>query len=420
MSQTVASPAPSGALPKGLRGYQVLLARNPNVRTLWFGQVVSYLGDWFNTVAVLGLIVELTQSASSASLSVATGILPSAFAGLFIAGIVADRFNRKAIMIGSDLIRAVIALTYFLVDTPDRVWLAYLATGLLSFTSAFFNPASAAAMPNLATREELPLVGALGQTTFATTIFVGAMLGGAVAQWFGRDVCFVLNSASFLLSAFFIARAKGRFNVEPGRAASGGMGWRILTEGARYVRENPLTRAYVLIKLCWSWVFGGMGLYSIFALQIYGVGDAATSWLYAARGVGAFVMPLVFGTLFSLHQHDKLKIAIRAGMFVSIAGYTIFALSTQAWQGMIGTFLGHAGGALVWTFSNVIVQSSAPDHVRGRVLALDSVIMTSVLATSSLLAGAVATYTNPHIGALSTAVIALVGAVVWLFAARGK
>lgn len=420
MSQPLAQTASAGALPKGLRGYQVLLARNSNVRTIWFGQVVSYLGDWFNTVAVLGLIVELTRSASSASLSVATGILPSAFAGLFIAGIVADRFNRKTIMITADLVRAALALTYFLVDSPDRVWLAYLATGLLSFTSAFFNPASAAAMPNLATREELPLVGALGQTTFATTIFVGAMLGGAVAQWFGRDVCFVLNSASFLLSAYFISRAKGQFNADPGRAASGGMGWRILTEGARYIRENPLTRAYVLIKLCWSWVFGGMGLYSIFALQVYGVGDAATSWLYAARGVGAFIMPLVFGTMFSLHQHDKLKVAIRAGMFVAIAGYATFALSTSPWQGMLGTFLGHAGGALVWTFSNVIVQSSTPDHVRGRVLALDSVIMTSVMATSTILTGVVATYTDPHIGALAPVAMSLIGAIIWIFAARGK
>ncbi len=415
-----AAALPSQTLPKGLKGYSTLLARNPNVRTIWFGQVVSYLGDWFNTVAVLGLVVELTRSASSASLSIATGILPSAFAGLFLSGIVADRFNRKAVMIIADLVRAAFALTFLLVREPNQVWIAFAATAALSFTSAFFYPASSAAMPNLATREELPLVGALGQTTFATTIFIGAMLGGAAAHWFGRDVCFVLNSLSFLISAFFISRAKGAFNVDRRMVASGGMGWRILTEGARYLKENPVTRAYVLIKLCWSWVFGGIGLYSVFALQVYGTGDVATSWLYTSRGVGAFITPLVFGTLFSLQQHDKLKVAIRAGLIISIVGYTIFALSTSVWQGMIGTFLGHAGGALVWTFSNVIVQASAPDHVRGRVLALDSVMMSSVLAVSSLIAGAVATATDPHIGALTTVAISTCGALLWLALARGK
>ncbi len=410
--------AASAPLPKGLRGYHALLTRNPNVRTLWFGQVISYLGDWFNTVAVLGLIVELTHSASGASLSVATGILPSAFAGLFIAGVVADRFDRKHVMIISDLVRALLALTYLLVDAPNMVWLAYVATALLSFTSAFFNPASSAAMPNLATRDELPLVGALGQTTFATTIVVGSMIGGAAAQLLGRDVCFIINSASFLLSAWFISRARGHFNSPGATAASAGMGVRILTEGARYVRAHATTRAFVLIKLAWAWTFGGVGLYSIFALKVYEIGDAATSWLYAARGVGAFITPLLFGTLFSLHEHDVLKRAIRVGMFVSIAGYAVFAFSTNVWIGMLGTFIGHAGGALVWTFSNVIVQASAPDHVRGRVMALDSVIMSSVLAFSALLAGAIATATDPHIGALSTTAMALVGALIWVVASR--
>ncbi len=408
----------AASLPRGLRGYAALLDRNPNVRAIWLGQVVSNLGDWFNTVAVLGLIVELTQSASGASLSIATGILPSAFAGLFVAGVVADRFNRKTIMIVSDLIRAVIALTYLLVDSPNMVWLAYAATAALSFTSAFFNPASAAAMPNLATKDELPLIGALSQTTFATTIVVGAMIGGAVAQLLGRDICFLLNAASFILSALFISRAQGRFNAT-GTAVSGSMGMRVLTEGARFVRAHPSTRAYVLIKLAWAWTFGSVGLYSIFALQIYAIGDAATSWLYVARGVGAFITPLLFGTLFSLHQHDVLKRAIRVGMFVSILGYGIFAVSTNVWQGMLGTFIGHAGGAVVWTFANVIVQASAPDHVRGRVMALDSVIMSAVLAVSALLAGAVATATaDPHIGALSTTLIALVGAIIWVAASH--
>jgi MFS family permease len=408
-------------LPKGLRGYYALLSRNPNVRTIWFGQLSSYLGDWFNTIAVLGLLVELTKDASSASISIATGILPSALAGIFISGWVADRFNRNTIMIVADLVRAVIALLYLLVDSPDRVWLAYLATGSLSFVSAFFYPATSASMPNLASREELPLVGTLGQTTFATTIFLGSVLGGAVSQTFGRDVCFVLNALSFVVSAFFIARAKGQFNVDKRLASSGANGLRIIFEGARYLKENINTRTYVFVKLGWSWVFGGMGLYSVFALGVYGVGDIATSWLYAGRGIGAFISPLLFSTLFGVQDHAKLKRAIRAGLFISLFGYLLFGLSNVPWQGIIGTFFGHGGGALVWTFSGILVQSSTPDHVRGRVMALDSVITSGVMAIANLLAGFVAAQTgNPHIGALSTVALSAVGALIWLVWSRGR
>lgn len=275
-------------LPRGLRGYSTLLRRNKNVRAIWTGQVISGLGDWFNTIAVLGLLLQLTQNPSSAALAIVTGILPSAIAGITVAGYVADRFNRKHVMIAADLVRALIALSFLFVTTPDRVWLAYLGTAGLSFVSAFFYPAASAAMPNLVRRDELPVVNALGQSTFATSIFIGAALGGAVSQAFGREACFVLNALSFVLSALSISRATGVFNVDSRVAMAGASAMRLLTEGARYLRTDPTVRSYVLVKLAWSWVFGGMGLYSVFALDVYHVGDIATSWLYFARGVGLF------------------------------------------------------------------------------------------------------------------------------------
>jgi MFS family permease len=414
----IAEPA---SYPKGLRGYAALLSRNRNIRMMWFGQLSSYLGDWFNTIAVLGLLVELTNDASSAALSIATGILPAAAAGIFLSGVVADRFNRKFVMIAADLIRAVIALLYLLVDTPDRVWLAYFATGALSFVSAFFYPASSASIPNLASKQELPLVGTLSQTTFATTIFLGSVIGGAVSQAFGRDICFIANALSFVISAVFIAQARGEFNVDKRLASTSANGIRIIFEGARYLRANINTRTYVFVKLAWSWVFGGMGLYSVFGLNVYGVGDVATSWLYAGRGVGAFITPLIVSTLFSVQDQATLKRAIRVGLIVSLIGYTVFSLSTAPWQGILGTFLGHGGGALVWTFSGILVQSSTPDGVRGRVLALDSVITSGVMAVANLLAGFVASQTgNPHIGGLSVVGISAIGALVWMFWSRGR
>lgn len=407
----------AGTLPRGLRGYAALLSRNRDVRMLWFGQVVSYIGDWFNTVAVLGLLIDLTQSPAAGSLVTVAQILPSAIAGLFISGAVADRFDRKKIMITADIARGLIALTYLFVRSPEMAWMAYAATVGLSLGASFFNPASSAALPNLTTREELPLANTLGQSTFASMLFVGALIGGLVTHLFGREVAFVMNSASFFVSALFISRARGRFNAPRGPGVIAGAGAaRVLTEGFRYLRENATARSYVLVKLAWSWIFGAMGLYSVYALTIYQAGDIGTSWLYAARGVGAFISPILVSTLIPLTELHRLRNVVRLGLFISVAGYFIFALSGTMGMGALGAFTGHFGGALVWTFSVLVLQMTTPDRVRGRVLALDGVTQSLVIATSNLIAGMIAVVASPELGALTVVTIGAVGSVIWIIA----
>ncbi len=415
---SVSTPSPNAPLPRGLRGYSALLSRNRNVRMIWFGQLISYLGDWFNTVALLGLLIEITGNPASASLVTVAQILPMSVTGLFLSGVVADRFDRRKIMIVADIARGLIALSYLFVHTPETVWLAYAATVGLSVGASFFNPASSAAMPNLTTKEELPLANALGQSTFASMLFVGALIGGFVAQTFGRDVAFVLNSLSFFASAFFISRARGKFNATGGtQVISGGGALRVLVDGFVYLRENIEARAYVLIKFAWSWIFGAMGLYSVYALNIYKIGDIGTSWLFAARGVGAFLSPIIVGTLFALTNTGRLKQVIRIGLAISVIGYLIFALSNSIYVGMVGAFAGHFGGAMVWTFSNLILQTSTPDRLRGRVLALDGVSQSLVIAMANVVAGSIASVADPHLGALSVVLMGLLGAMIWLIAA---
>lgn len=414
-TDTVARP-----LPRGFAGYRVLLARNADMRNMWFGQVISQLGDWFNTVALLGLLVDLTRVPASASLTIVTQILPSALAGLFISGLIADRFNRKHVMIASDLARAAIAVAYLFVRTPETVWLAYAATIGLSLGSSLFQPAFSAAMPNLVSREELPVANALGQSTFASMLFVGATIGGVVTHAFGRDAAFALNALSFLGSAFFIARVRGPFNVRGDhRSVSGAGAIRVLTEGIRYLRENARVRAFVLAKPPWGFALGAIGLYSVYSLQIYGVGDIGTSWLYAARGVGAFIGPFLVMHALSNQDDRQLMRVIRVGLFVGATGYLLFGLSTSPALGIIGVLIGHFGGASLWTFGAVAVQRATPDFLRGRVLALDTVIIQLVNAGSNLMLGIVATVWTAPAAVLLGVGLTYAFALVWLFATRG-
>lgn len=403
--------------PLGVRGYAALLSRNPDFRSLWLGSVVSQLGDWFNSVALLGLLVELTQTPASAGLVIVAQILPAAFVGLLISGAVADRFDRKKIMVTADLIRAAIALTFLLIRSPETAWIGFAATAGLGIGAAFFQPASAAALPNLVSKEELPTANALAQSTFASMLFLGALLGGVIAQLFGRDAAFVLNAVSFLISVFFVLRTRANFSAARSREMVAGEGaLRILTEGFRYLRENATARAYVLVKPAWSWIFGAVGLYSVFALNVYGVGDIGTSLLYAGRGVGAFISPLIVVGRIGLTDTRLLHRVIRIGLVVSILGYLLFALSKTPLVGVAGTFTAHFGGAMTWTFSRMILQVTTPDHVRGRVLALDDVAQSVVIASANVIAGVVATLISPQAGALVIVALGSIGAAIWIIA----
>jgi MFS family permease len=124
-----------------------LLRRNRDFRTLFTAQVISYMGDWFATVAVLGLVLDLTDSSFAAAMVFVAQSLPAFFVTP-LAGTVADRFDRRKVLVIASSIQAVAALGFLLVG-PGRVWMAFVAQGTIAALGAFFAPASNAALPNL-------------------------------------------------------------------------------------------------------------------------------------------------------------------------------------------------------------------------------------------------------------------------------
>jgi MFS family permease len=409
----------SAPLPAGLRGYAVLLKRNPDARKIWMASVVSQLGDWFNTVALLGLLVELTGNPASGNLISLAQIVPVAIAGLFISGAIADRYNRKAIMIITDLVRALLALSFLFIRTPETAWIAYAGSIGIAINTAFFQPAASAAMPNVVSKRELPVAAMLGQTTFATMLFIGAFLGGAITTLFGRDAAFVLNAMSFLLAAVLVWRTKANFSANRARQNLSGVSTlRVLTEGMRYLKDNAFVRAYVLAKPATAWALGGFGLFSTYSLVIYGTGDFGTSMLYAGRGIGAFISPLIIASVISLTNLKPMNRLIRTGMVLVWLGYGLFAFTTNPWMGMICAGIAHWGNAWAMSLSGLVVQANTPDHVRGRVLALDGVGWTLTSAVSNLIVAVLAIRFSPQVGVLTVVGITVVTTTLWMIGTR--
>src|SRR5215470_2129874 len=194
----------SGTVAQPPTGYAALLKSNRDFRRLLTGQLISQTGDWFNSVALFTLLLRLTGSGEAVAYVLILKLLPTFFIGP-VAGVVADRYNRKVIMIAADITRGILVLWFLLVRQPDQVWMAYALTALEVAISTFFDPAKSATIPNVVDLDQLIPANALSSASWSVTLAIGAALGGLVTGVFGRNSAFVIDSLSFFLSAVFIS-----------------------------------------------------------------------------------------------------------------------------------------------------------------------------------------------------------------------
>src|SRR4026208_808473 len=179
-------------------GYIDLLRRNRSFRQLWLGQVVSQMGDWFDTIALYTIILTLTGSGRHVGLLVGARFVPIFFFGP-ISGVIAGRFSRQRIMIVSDILRAVVVLGFLFVRRADQLWIIYVLTVFQLGLSTFFEPAQTAAIPSIVEDRELVAANAISSVTWSAMLTIGAALGGVVTGWFGTDVAFILDAVTYLL-----------------------------------------------------------------------------------------------------------------------------------------------------------------------------------------------------------------------------
>ncbi len=201
---------PEAPATSGFRASLSLLRRNHDFRNLYVAQLISFGGDWFLTVALFGLVLDLTASPVFVALTLAAQEIPFFFISP-VGGALADRLNRKRLMILADVVRTVLCVGLLLVRQRSDLWLAFLLLAVISSFSAVFDPASSAAVPNLVEDEDLGSANALMGSSWGTMLAVGAALGGIVAATLGRDTAFVIDSASFAASAALLSRVRRPF-----------------------------------------------------------------------------------------------------------------------------------------------------------------------------------------------------------------
>lgn len=402
-----------------LRPYLDLLRRNPAFARLYAAQLISFAGDWFATVALLGLALDVSGSSAVASLVLVLQIGPF-FVASPIAGVLADRLDRRRLMLAADFARAGIALLFLVARDASTFWVALLGVALLSVGSAFFEPTSSASLPNLVDDEDLPTANVLIGSAWGTMLAVGAAIGGVVAALLGRDAAFVLNAASFLLSGLLILGIRRPFRQPRADAAAlGGEGGGIaavtdaLHATIRLARSSQTIAALLLSKTTFGVGFGAVFLLAVFADSVYGAGDVGIGLLFAARGLGALIGPFLARSLTGPGDGGLLA-AIGLSLVGYIAAYLLLPLAPTIWVAVLLVFAAHLGGGAQWTLSTYGLQRVVPDAIRGRVFSFDYALLTLTLAASTLAAGALSSSFGPQAALWTLLAVATLAAAGWL------
>lgn len=377
--------------------YIALLRQNRNYRYLWLGNVVSLLGDWFNLLASAELITNLTNSGVAISSLFLARFLPLFFVSP-LAGVVADRFSRRSIMIWSDLLRAVTVLGFLLVRSTEQVWLLYLLTVLQFVLSAFFTPARSAIIANVVEKKDLVAANALDSFTWSTMLAVGSFLGGLATAVFGAQTAFVLDSLTFMLSAWMVSliivpkRQKGVSHLG---------GWFEFIDGFRYLWSVPFILGISLVKGGGSLIWGSINVLEVSfaekiftldmpalqsALRIENESTATLGIIYMMSGLGTGLGPLFMRRILG-DDKGRMLWGITIGFFLMGSGIIGLGLAPSLSFFLLATFVRTIGTGTLWVFSAALLQMMVPDQYRGRVFAFEFAVLTLTQSISILGAG---------------------------------
>ena len=399
--------------------YLELIRGNADFRYLWSGQIVSLFGDWFNLIGSAALIAQLTQSGLAVGGLFVIRMLAQ-FVGTQIGGVAADRYNRKRLLILTDIARAIVAFGFLLVRGPEQVWLLYALTALLMGISGIFFPTRTAILADIVTKRELGSANALSATTWSVMLAVGSALGGFAAGQWGIYQAFAVDGLSFLVSAALIARVRYQ-NEDTGPKADLRAVLEEYMDGLRYLKREADILFITLHKAALGLLIAG-GAISIVMVQIsdsiFVIGEGgATSLgiLFAVVGLGTGIGPILSRRITG-DRERSIRVILPPLYLLATVGLVVAAQISSFEIVLLGMFIRTFAVGAIWVFTTQLLYQLVPENYQGRAFAVEIAVFTLGAAISGAIGGWLLDTTSIGVSGLMwlMAAAGLIPAVLWL------
>lgn len=391
--------------------------RHRDFALLTTGSVISLLGDGFFHVALAWQVYEISNVPTALSFVGVAATLPLVLF-LLIGGAFSDRYDRRLLMIGADLVRgvALTAIAVLSISGTIELWHLAVLMAFVGIGDAFFNPASTAIVPDLLPDNELPQANALNGALRQLMIrLLGPALAGVVIALVGPGPAFAVDAATFLVSAVAVAAIRTR--PKPGDPTARGVRATVgqVREGLAFVRGQPWIWATLLSAMLSLLVFFGpvQVLVPFLVKNQLNLGPEALGAIFAAGGVGSIVMAFAIGH-FGLPR--RRVTFMYAAWSIGVAGLAVYGLMTELWHGLVAGFFTAALfelGQVIWT---TMLQQLVPRRLLGRVSSLDWMVSIGLVPISYAFTGPVAEALGPSTTMVGAALIGalLMGVLLFL------
>lgn len=380
---------------------------------MWLGACTSSIGTWMQQLAQNWLVFELSKSPRMLGLDAFLGQIPILLLSL-LGGVIADRRDRRHLLIASQFIQMACALTLtaLLVTKTVQVWHILTMSFVVGIAQAFGGPAYQALIPRLVKGEDLQNAIALNSIQFNLARVIGPVIGGIAMTKLGAEWCFGLNALSFVAVIISLVRLHERFTP----AESNMSVLESMKEGIRFVRRREGLEPLIVIAFFMTMLGVPLiGFLPVFAKDVFHLGPDAYSILLSVSGLGSVAGALIVAGTGNVQRKGKVTLMILMFLGVLIA---CFANSSAFWLSCVILFVG--GAALIASFAMIssLVQLIATDEMRGRVMSVYNVAFRGGMPIGSLVTGQLITMTSAPLAiSINGALLAIIGA--WfLFAHR--
>ncbi|AFM40419.1 arabinose efflux permease family protein [Desulfosporosinus acidiphilus SJ4] len=397
-----------------------LIRDNILFRRIIYAAFVSSLGDWFNSIAVITLVLTLTHSSLAVGVTLAMRVIPYLIAGP-IGGVLSDRLRRTQVMIACDLIRSVLALGFLFVLRMEDIWLLYVLSTTLVFFSAFYGPARSAYLSSIVKKENIGIASSITTGLNGIAMILGFSLAGITIAEFGVSIAFVFNAFSFIFSAFFLVKgarsefAQYRDSVMPiakSKNANVDVTKLIVSYWASFkIGVYGITRNKPVAFVVYLFMGGAIGggainvLISVMVDQVFGGGSKGLGLLYASLGAGTIVGSFTTERLFK-GNHKRMQATVGLTLVLEALFQIFFVNSPNLSGAMLGLIgVGYAS-ALSNAMELTIIASLTPNEIQGRVFSVSETLKATLLGISMMLVGLLTSRVAPqHVGDLGAIII---------------